>query len=328
MIEKPKINVSFQAIIKNKKVLFMCYLNLNLKVKRNQVKHVRPNSTRFTKDTENVKYKQEVISSGISIPQAFYDKANKQCLGQYAYLNSVFPELKKGVISLYEKYYTSSLFIDLFKDEIKRYLKSQLQTTDTKVQIKEVSQLLAPTCFVKYINYKIKEWCSGLSPKTPNTIVNHTKFKNWILKYEQEKNVTLDLLSMNNNSLKDFIIWVSAKSKSDGQPFKLSYINYFKTQFKVFINEAINEDDMDLPNLNLNKKFMCKKTEETDDIYLRLNQLKMIEALSFGEDRKIAGRIARSIFTWLLYRLQMADTFHFNRRAFKRIFKWSMVFYI
>lgn len=223
-------------------------------------------------------YKPLKLSTGIVIPSPFWDNKKKQATGTYKKVNKQLRLLEESVIKLFDACMLKgdALDPDVFKDQIKKHiLEAEVISIPAFNLGRNGAVITKPTNFVAYINYKLTKW-----KKRPGTFKNYRKFREWIITYEATTKRVFDLKTMTDDDVIDFIDWVSIQTKPDGSPYKLNYINFFRTIFKALVTEAINEDDM-IVKVNPAKKYFNKDVEEVDDIYLNMTQIQKMKDVKF-----------------------------------------------
>lgn len=244
-------------------------------------------------------YKRISISTGLAVPDQFWDNKNKSASGKYNHLNDKLSLLKENIQKLYfslvklESYYLTP---KSFLKEIKKHL------FDNNIQSKTLPDFsitnpaghleLVPDEFTNYLLWKIEDH-KRLGQREKATLTGYKKFLNHVLKFEKdllgEKKIMLT--DINDTLLKKAVEWflLQKNPRPDkfgkrNLPYSLNYHDWWKRTWKLFINEATNEDDVEFKKLNLDKKFMNRKGEPADDIYLTFSQLQKIKNIKFDSD--------------------------------------------
>lgn len=245
-------------------------------------------------------YKRLSLSTGITIPESFWNKKEKKAVGQYGHINDKLSILEENI----ELLYTSLIKIESFKltpksfhSEIKKHIFKHDPTKPlpdfTITNPSGISEVI-PDEFTQYLLWKIEDH-QRLGQKEKATITGYNKFRNHVLKFEKDvfggKKIILN--QINDILLKRAVEWflLQKNPRPDkfgvrNKPYSLNYFDWWKRTWKLFINEATNEDDIEFEKLNLNKKFMNRKGETADDIYLTFSQLQKIKDIKFDNDEK------------------------------------------
>lgn len=227
---------------------------------------------------EKVRYEFIDVSTGISLPTAFWDAKLKTCKGSYTHLNGQLQYMIEQVEHFIS--HNTKLKANELKQGIKTHIIDYINKSDNKKEIQYKSNI--PTGLTEYLRFKIIEWKKGANPKKQGTLKNYNKFINWIERFELANNIKLDLMTLSDFQVKYFIEWISTQKKEDGSPFKINYLNFFRTTIKVIVNEAILEDDLDI-KVNLKKKVFKKVVEQPDDVYLTIEQINKIKLAKYDQ---------------------------------------------
>lgn len=156
-----------------------------------------------------------------------------------------------------------------------------------------------PTLFTEYITWKIADF-QKTGSRGEATLRQYKRFRGWIVDFEDEclSGEKIDLLSVNNDIIKRFVEWSLIRTfEVDGiqKKYSLNYITRLKTEWKLWLNLAKNEDDINIPPLNLKKEYLKKVTERADDVYMTLEQVYLLKRLKFKPSEKTLEKV-RDLF--------------------------------
>jgi len=244
-------------------------------------------------------YRRISLSTGLSIPDQFWNKNEKTATGSYENINYQLTILQENI----EKLYASLIKLESFKlsptsfhSEIKKHIFKNNNPTkplpDFTITSPAGGSEVVPEEFAQYLLWKIEDH-KRLGQREKTTITGYRKFRNHVLKFENdvfgEKKLMLN--EINDSLLKKAVEWflLQKNPRPDkfgirNKPYSLNYFDWWKRTWKLFINEATNEDDIEFQKLNLDKKFMNRKGEAADDIYLSFSQLQKIKEIKFDSD--------------------------------------------
>lgn len=239
------------------------------------------------------KYNQVIITTGITIPTAFFDRENQCINGSLAEnYNPKLEQFKKDVRLIYESLLKDGKEISpaYFKDRIKKVM---FHVPVTSPGIKPVLRNTAPSNITEYVHYKINKWKES-APKSDYR--NYTRFIDWVKRFEDHKTkqkldsipFKLNFETLEDYDIDEFVAWqIRQKIESkDGtsKNYRVSYLNKIKDGFKQFVEEARKDRIKINPELNLKIDSLKKVSEEADDIYLNEEYLDKIRKVVFPSD--------------------------------------------
>ncbi|MBK8415182.1 MAG: hypothetical protein IPL22_12270 [Bacteroidetes bacterium] len=213
-------------------------------------------------------YKRLSLSTGITIPEQYWNKMEKKAIGNYAYLNDRLSILEENI----EMLYSSLIKLESFEltpktllGEIKKHIFKNNEPTQplpdfTITNPAGISEVI-PDEFTQYLLWKIEDH-QRLGQKEKATTTGYKKFRNHVLKFEKDvfngKKIMLN--QINDILLKRAVEWflIQKNPRPDkfgvrNKPYSLNYFDWWKRTGKLFINEAVNEDDIEFEKLNLDK---------------------------------------------------------------------------
>jgi hypothetical protein len=241
---------------------------------------------------EKPKYETIQIATGLTIPPPFFQTKEQTCIGNFDHYNDILKAMKQTIIMVYNS--LNEVTPELLKDEIKKRIINRDEKKD-KLELPVIKEE-GIALFTDYLKAKIDEH-RKMKSRQPATLIGYNKFRNYILKFEMDalegKKIRMD--AINTKILKTAIIWftdlINPKTERN---YSLNYLDWFKRTWKLFLNEAQIEDEIEFENLNIEKGFMKRKNEDADDIYLTFTELKQIKDLKFEDEEKILEQIRDS----------------------------------
>ncbi len=239
----------------------------------------------------HVSYEKFSVSTGLSLPSEFWK--NNEAVGAYAHFNKQVEDFKENIRRLYDSLVKAQ--VKFTKIEFKKYVQDHIVNNKSKVKVfhftsdKKLSSI--PTHLIKYVNYKIDIF-RKTGQRATKTLEKYKYFNVWLEDFEKETKTEIDLLTINNDVVKQFIEWVYAQRKEDGSSYRLNYLHEMKKQLKLFVAEARDQDDIPVnPQVNLKKKILAKKTEKSDGVYLTMDQVNKIKKLKFDPEESQLERV-------------------------------------
>ncbi|NVN94888.1 MAG: site-specific integrase [Bacteroidetes bacterium] len=215
------------------------------------------------------------ISTGEKILPFFWNssknraKESKQ-FPEYPEFNSFLDKLESDVKNIYRKLKNENITptIDLLKHHLNNERNNIL---DSKIS------------FRNFANNYIEE---SKNNKAKSTVVTYKTCLDHLDRFSQENKIPLEFESINVDFYNKFIVYLNKNNLSQNTVGKQIKI------LKAFLNEATERDIN--TNLDFRKKKFKKLTEETDKIYLSIQEIEKIYSIKLHNHRKYD--IARDLF--------------------------------
>ncbi len=242
------------------------------------------------------KYKPLQLTTGISLPQAFWNNEKKQADRNYpdhADVNKRLELILKAVEQFFEKLDgekppTKEAVQHVIKKFIIQKVRKntdelpELPSTDVMTGKKDQD---IPTNFIEYIKFKQREWATSADTKEKSTRNDYNSFIYHLDRYQQEKKMTFDILTLTDKQVKEWVMWFGAQPnpKNNNEPYRIKYVGKMKKFWKLFITEAKVEDDIEV-NVETKKKYLRRKEEKTDKYYLTIQLLEKIKIAEYDSN--------------------------------------------
>jgi len=275
-------------------LLFMAQISFGKFELRNvpEIIDVDPFGNPIYGSTPKKQYQKVKLSTGITIPIAFWDSLKRKARKPYENVELQIEEFKNYVQQLYHSMVESKGQVTPteFAKAVKEYI-----TKQTKKERKSggVVKLQLPTHFnnkealhtsvIYYLHSKIDQITNQgyfVHEKGKATIEGYKRFLSKVIKFETETNLKLDLLKLTDEISIQFIQFFVDGSLN----YKINTINEIKKVLKAVINMA-KADNIPVPT-NLKAKFWKNRWEKENDPYLTFEELDKLINLNFDDEQK------------------------------------------
>lgn len=225
-----------------------------------------------------------VISSVESIKPKFWDldkqraKASRQFV-EHPEFNQRLDDIESTVKSVYRQHIT----------ETKTYPSTELLKAKVKTELSDKTEIEQPikNTFSKFIEQFIGDTKSGkrINPKTKQRFApySHKAYQNTLnalQRYEKEKRVKINFDDVNMEFYNDFKDYMFEVEKVSNNYFGLHIKN-----IKLFLNESFDRGFH--INQKHNHKHFLKLQNDTDNIYLNVDQLNLLHSLDLSKNARL-----------------------------------------
>lgn len=275
-----------------------------------------PSLTKLLQHRKIHVYHPAKVTTGITLPSAFWNKKRKQATGIYSYINARLIEFKDHVETLYNAISdngTKKIEPEKLSEQVKLHISSKFKEGERILSGKSITASSAsnrkkrielpkvvlpgyygdringiPTNLINYVEWKIEALSkegyinTGISD---DTLAVYKRFTNRVKEYEKSteetflKKIEFDIRSVKIDDIKKFVSFFEERGKQDGTKYKWNYLLALKKEFHNLMTKA--QSDGIPVSLDLSDKYFSNKWQKQNDPYLTLEHLKMLKKKSF-----------------------------------------------